>query len=83
MKKMLKRGYKTADIYTGQFHFLHNIEFLIAILLLSIYSKIFYYLFISFTLHLAADYYMKVRNTKSLSMNDFSIILRILNRKKK
>lgn len=81
-RKMLKRWYKTADIYTGEFHFLHNIEILFTVFLLALYSKIFYYLFISFTLHLAADYYMKVRHTKSFSINGFSIILHILNKKK-
>lgn len=81
-KKMLKRWYKTADIHTGEFHFLHNIEFLIVVFLLALYSKIFYYLLLSFALHIAADYYMKVRHTKSFDIKDFSVILHFLNRKK-
>lgn len=82
-RKMLKRWYKTADIYTGEFHFLHNIEFLIAVFLLALYSKIFYYLFLSLALHIAADYYIKVRHTKSFNINEFSVIMHFLNRKKK
>lgn len=80
-RKMVARWFRNADKHTGEFHFLHNIEILLAIFLLALYSKIFIYLFISFLLHIVADYYIKVKQTKSFSIRDFSIILYALNRK--
>ncbi len=80
--KMIKRWFETSDKHTGEFHFLHNIEFLVAIFALALYSKIFYYLFLSFALHLASDYYLKVRQTKSFDIRDFSVIMHLLSEKK-
>ena len=80
---MIKRWFRNADRHTGEFHFLHNIEFLLAIFMLALYSRIFLYFFLSFALHIAADYYMKVRQTKSFGIKDFSVVLRLLNMENK
>jgi hypothetical protein len=81
-RKMIVNWFKSADIYTGEFHFLHNIEFLFIMLALSFFSKNLLYLFLSFTMHLATDYYMKVRHTNSFRIDDFSIILRTIEKRK-
>ena len=65
---------------SGSFLFLHNIEILIIILVLSFFSEIFFFVFLGFSIHLLTDWFVDWPYWRRIYK--FSIIKDFINNKK-
>ena len=77
--KKLKHFYATTD-FNNIINPLHTIEFLILLIILSFYHKIFVILTISFAIHWSMDFIYQIKN-KFMHHRNFSILLWLYQKK--
>lgn len=81
-KKFVRYWFDIANKYTGELYLFHTYEFFLLILILSLYNKLFLFIFIGLVIHFIADGITNNNYTRSFKwVKNYSVILYLFKKK--